>query len=143
MFQHALDDAICAPPVFGDLFQITGQHPDRLIDLDTLVAAEFSETGAAACFNSSSSAFASLRSSVSKPSVNQHRPPRSPRQFFRGLPQSPGQAFGMRRKVLEQPSHCPKIAHHPGAMREQPQCPAEHQAIEPRQCADDILGILR
>jgi len=40
MFQHALDDAICTPPVFGDLFQIPGEHLDRFIDLGPLVVAE-------------------------------------------------------------------------------------------------------
>src|SRR6516165_3093744 len=41
MLQHALDDAIGAPSVFGDLFQIAGQHPDRLVDFGALVLVEY------------------------------------------------------------------------------------------------------
>ena len=40
MLQHAFDDAIGAASVLGDLFQIAGQHPDRLIDLGALVVVE-------------------------------------------------------------------------------------------------------
>ena len=40
MLQHALDDAIGAASMLGDLFQIAGQHPDRLIDFGALVLAE-------------------------------------------------------------------------------------------------------
>ena len=40
MLQHALDDAIGAASVLGYLFQIAGQHPDRLIDPGALVVVE-------------------------------------------------------------------------------------------------------
>src|SRR5262249_12307258 len=33
MLQHASNDAVGATTVFGDLFEIAGQHPDRLKDL--------------------------------------------------------------------------------------------------------------
>ena len=45
MLQHALDDAIGAASVLSDLFQIAGQHPDRLIDLGALVVIERSDRG--------------------------------------------------------------------------------------------------
>src|SRR6516162_10836113 len=45
MLQHALDDAIRAASVLGDLFQITSQHPDRLVDLGTLVFAKCNKSG--------------------------------------------------------------------------------------------------
>ena len=40
MLQHALDDVVGAPAVLGDLFEIAGQHLDRLVDLGTLVLVE-------------------------------------------------------------------------------------------------------
>ena len=45
MLQHAPDDAIGAASVLGDLFEIAGQHANRLVDLGTLVAAEGGEIG--------------------------------------------------------------------------------------------------
>src|SRR6516165_4639559 len=40
MLQHALDDAIGAASVLGDLFEIAGQHRDRLVNLSTLFVTE-------------------------------------------------------------------------------------------------------
>ncbi len=37
MLQHALDDAIGAPAVLGDLFEIAGQHRDDFVDVGALV----------------------------------------------------------------------------------------------------------
>jgi hypothetical protein len=37
MLQHALDDAVGAPAVLGDLFEIAGQHPDDFVDIGALV----------------------------------------------------------------------------------------------------------
>ena len=45
MRQHALDDAVSAPPMLGDFFQIAGQHPDDLVDLFTHIIAERSHGG--------------------------------------------------------------------------------------------------
>src|SRR5215470_17875723 len=40
MLQHALDDAIGAASVLGDLYEIAGQHRYRLVDLGSLFVAE-------------------------------------------------------------------------------------------------------
>jgi len=40
MLQHAANDAVCSPPVLGDLLEIAGQHHHRFIDLGALVLAE-------------------------------------------------------------------------------------------------------
>ncbi len=40
MRQHALDDAVGAPAVLGDLFEIAGQHPDDFVDLGARIIAE-------------------------------------------------------------------------------------------------------
>ena len=40
MLQHALDDVVGAPAVLGDLFEVAGQHLDRLVDLGALVLVE-------------------------------------------------------------------------------------------------------
>ena len=42
MLQHALDDAVGAPAVLGDLFEIAGQHPDDFVDIGAFV---FSQPG--------------------------------------------------------------------------------------------------
>jgi hypothetical protein len=36
VLQHAFDDAVGAPAVLGDPFEIAGQHPDDLVDLGAL-----------------------------------------------------------------------------------------------------------
>jgi hypothetical protein len=40
MCQHALDDAVGAPTVLGDLGEIAGQHPDDFVDLRMRIIAE-------------------------------------------------------------------------------------------------------
>ena len=40
MHEHTLDDAVRAPPVLGDLFEVAGQHVDDLVDLGALLVAE-------------------------------------------------------------------------------------------------------
>ena len=40
MFEHAFDDAVGAPPVLGDLFEIAGQHSDDLVDIGALIVVE-------------------------------------------------------------------------------------------------------
>ena len=40
MLQHALDDVVGALAVLGDLFEIAGQHLDRLVDLGARVFVE-------------------------------------------------------------------------------------------------------
>ena len=40
MFEHAFDDAVGAPPVLADLFEIAGQHADDLVDLGAGVVPE-------------------------------------------------------------------------------------------------------
>ncbi|HEX3412093.1 MAG TPA: hypothetical protein VHT00_10275 [Stellaceae bacterium] len=37
MLEHAHDDAVGAPPVLGDFFQVAGQHRDDLVDIGTFV----------------------------------------------------------------------------------------------------------
>jgi hypothetical protein len=37
MLEHALDDAIGAPPVLGDLFEIAGQRRDNFVDIGAFV----------------------------------------------------------------------------------------------------------
>jgi hypothetical protein len=37
VLQHALNDAIGAPAVLGDLFEIAGQHQDDFVDIGALV----------------------------------------------------------------------------------------------------------
>jgi hypothetical protein len=44
VLQHALDDAIGAPAVFGNFLEIAGKHVDRFVDLDALVLAEEGES---------------------------------------------------------------------------------------------------
>ena len=43
MFQHALDDAISAASVLGDLFEIAGQHRYCFVNLGTLAGVEGSD----------------------------------------------------------------------------------------------------
>ncbi len=43
MLQHALDDAVGAPAVLGDLVEVAGQHLDRLVDLGARVLVERGE----------------------------------------------------------------------------------------------------
>src|SRR5215467_1804320 len=43
MLQHALDDAIGAASMLGDLFEIAGQHRYRLVNLSMLFVAECSD----------------------------------------------------------------------------------------------------
>jgi len=45
VFQHALDDAVGAPAVLGDLFEIAGQHVDRLVDFGAGVFVECGDAG--------------------------------------------------------------------------------------------------
>jgi hypothetical protein len=40
VLQHAPNDAVGATSVFGDLFEIAGQHPDCLEDLGSFVGVE-------------------------------------------------------------------------------------------------------
>ena len=40
MIQHASNDAIGALPVFGDLFEVAGQHLDRFVDFGARVLVE-------------------------------------------------------------------------------------------------------
>jgi hypothetical protein len=40
MLQHALEDAVGALAVLGDLFEIAGQHSDHLVEFGVLVVAE-------------------------------------------------------------------------------------------------------
>ena len=40
VLQHALDDAVGAPAVLGDLFEVAAQHVDDLVDSGALVLAE-------------------------------------------------------------------------------------------------------
>ena len=40
MVQHALDDAVGAPAVLGDLFEIAGQHRDDFVEFGALLVAE-------------------------------------------------------------------------------------------------------
>ena len=45
MLEHALDDAVGAPAVLGDLFEIAGQHLDDLVDIGALVVVERGQGG--------------------------------------------------------------------------------------------------
>jgi hypothetical protein len=45
VLQHALDDAVGAPAVLGDLFEIAGQHVDRLVDFGASVFVECGDAG--------------------------------------------------------------------------------------------------
>jgi hypothetical protein len=45
VFQHALDDAIGALPVLGNLFEVAGQHLDRFVNLGTGVLVKGSDAG--------------------------------------------------------------------------------------------------
>jgi hypothetical protein len=40
MIQHALHDAVCAPAVFGNFFEIVGQQLDGVADLGARVLVE-------------------------------------------------------------------------------------------------------
>jgi hypothetical protein len=40
MLQHALDDIVGTPTVLCDLFEVTGEHLDRLVDLGTLIVVQ-------------------------------------------------------------------------------------------------------
>ena len=45
VLQHALDDTVGAPAVLGDLFEIAGQHVDRLVDFGAGIFIECGDAG--------------------------------------------------------------------------------------------------
>jgi hypothetical protein len=44
VLQHALDDAVGAPAMLGDLFEIAGQHRDDFVDIGALVFGQSGES---------------------------------------------------------------------------------------------------